>query len=138
MGLFDEVAGGVLKQVLSNPSVRNNLLQVITSYIGSSESGGLGGLVEQFSRKGLGDAVSSWVGSGENLPISPEQISQVLGSGEIGRIAEQLGVSSEETSSGLAEVLPQVVDKLTPEGAVPSDDLLNQGLSLLMNNFFDK
>ena len=138
MGLFDEVAGGILKQVFSSSSVQNNLLQVITGYLQSSESGGLGGLVEQFKEKGLGDAVSSWVGTGENLPISAEQISQVLGSGEISRIAEQLGVSPEETSDGLAAVLPQVVDKLTPEGSVPSDDLLSQGLSLLADKFLGK
>jgi len=138
MGLFDEVAGGMLKQVFSSSSVQNNLLQIITSYLQSSESGGLGGLVEQFNEKGLGDTVSSWVGSGENLPISADQISQVLGSGEITRIAEQLGVSPEETSGGLAEVLPQVVDRLTPEGSVPSDDLLSQGLSLLADKFLGK
>jgi uncharacterized protein YidB (DUF937 family) len=138
MGLFDEVAGGILKQVFSSSSVQNNLLQVITGYLQSSESGGLGGLVEQFKEKGLGDAVSSWVGTGENLPISAEQISQVLGNGEISRIAEQLGVSPEETSDGLAAVLPQVVDKLTPEGSVPSDDLLSQGLSLLADKFLGK
>jgi uncharacterized protein YidB (DUF937 family) len=138
MGLFDEVAGGILKQVFSSSSVQNNLLQIITSYLQSSESGGLGGLVEQFNEKGLGDTVSSWVGSGENLPISADQISQVLGSGEITRIAEQLGVSPEETSGGLAEVLPQVVDRLTPEGSVPSDDLLSQGLSLLADKFLGK
>ena len=138
MGLFDDVAGGILKQVFSSSSVQNNLLQIITSYLQSSESGGLGGLVEQFNEKGLGDTVSSWVGSGENLPISADQISQVLGSGEISRIAEQLGVSPEETSGGLAEVLPQVVDRLTPEGSVPSDDLLSQGLSLLADKFLGK
>ena len=138
MGLFDDVAGGILKQVFSSSSVQNNLLQIITSYLQSSESGGLGGLVEQFNEKGLGDTVSSWVGSGENLPISADQISQVLGSGEITRIAEQLGVSPEETSGGLAEVLPQVVDRLTPEGSVPSDDLLSQGLSLLADKFLGK
>jgi uncharacterized protein YidB (DUF937 family) len=138
MGLFDEVAGGILKQVFSSSSVQNNLLQIITGYLQNSESGGLGGLVEQFKEKGLGDAVSSWVGTGENLPISAEQISQVLGSGEISRIAEQLGVSPEETSDGLAAVLPQVVDKLTPEGSVPSHDLLSQGLSLLADKFLGK
>ena len=91
-----------------------------------------------FSDGGLDDLMSSWVGQGENLPISPEQIMQILGSGQIGQVAQQLGVSSEEASSGIAEMLPQVVDKLTPEGSIPSDDLLQQGLGLLADHFFKK
>ncbi len=138
MGLFDEVAGGLLKQVLSSRSAQTGLLEMIMGLLKGSESGGLEGMAQTFNEKGLGDIMSSWIGKGENLPISPEQILQVLGSGQLQQIAEKLGVSSEEASSGLAEMLPQIVDKLTPEGSLPSGDLLNQGLRLITDKLFGK
>ena len=67
----------------------------------SSGSGGIDGLVKTFNENGLGEVMSSWIGKGENLPISPEQIQQVLGSGQVQQIAEKLGVSPDEASSGL-------------------------------------
>jgi uncharacterized protein YidB (DUF937 family) len=138
MGLFDEVAGGLLKQVFSSPEAQGGMLEAITGLLRSSKSGGIEGLMSSFSDKGLGEVVSSWIGNGENLPISPEQIQQVLGSGQVQQIAEKLGVSSGEASSGLAEMLPRIVDKLTPEGSLPNQDLLHQGLSMIADQFFGK
>jgi uncharacterized protein YidB (DUF937 family) len=82
--------------------------------------------------------MSSWIGTGENRSISPEQIQQVLGSGQVQQIAERLGISSDDASSGLAKILPQVVDKLTPNGSVPNDDVLSQGLSQIAGKLFGK
>ncbi len=113
-------------------------MEIITGLLKSSESGGLQGLAETFNEKGLGEVMSSWIGKGENLPISPEQIQQVLGSGQVQQIAEKLGVSSEEASSGLAEMLPQIVDKLSPEGSLPTQDLLQQGLGMIADKLFGK
>jgi len=138
MGLFDEVAGGLLKNVLAGQGGQGGMLEIITSLLKSSESGGLQGLAETFSDKGLGDVMSSWIGKGENLPISPEQIQQVLGSGQVQQIAEQLGVSPDEASSGLAEMLPKIVDKLSPEGSLPTQDLLQQGLGMIADKLFGK
>ena len=138
MGLFDEVAGGILKKVLSSQDSQGGLLEVIMGLLKSSESGGLQGLAETFNEKGLGELMSSWIGKGENLPISPEQIQHVLGSSQIRQIAEKLGVSPDEASSGLAEMLPQLVDKLTPEGSLPSQDLLHQGLGMIADKLFGK
>jgi uncharacterized protein YidB (DUF937 family) len=138
MGLFDEVAGGLLKQVFSSQGAQTSLLEAITGLLKGSESGGLEGLAQTFNEKGLGDIISSWIGTGENLPISPEQIRQVLGSDQVQHIAEKLGVSSDEASSGLAEMLPQIVDKLTPNGSLGSSDLLNQGLSMITEKLFGK
>jgi len=138
MGLFDEVAGGLLKKVFSGESAQAGLLEVVTDLLKGSESGGLEGLAQTFNEKGLGDIMSSWIGTGENLPISPEQIREVLGSGQIQQIAEKLGVSPDEASSGLAEMLPQIVDKLTPGGSLASSDLLNQGLSMITDKLFGK
>ncbi len=111
---------------------------MIMGLLKGSESGGLQGLVETFNEKGLGEVMSSWIGKGENLPISPEQIQQIFGSGQVQQIAEKLGVSPDEASSGLAELLPQIVDKLTPEGSVPNQDLLHQGLGILADKLFGK
>lgn len=104
------------------------LAQVLTS-----QPGGLGGLISQFERAGLGQVAQSWVGTGANLPISADQISQVLGGGgPLGQIAAQLGLSHADTASQVAQVLPQVVDRLTPQGALPAGGLdISQVLSML-------
>jgi uncharacterized protein YidB (DUF937 family) len=138
MGLFDEVAGGLLKNILGGQAGQGGMLEIITGLLNSSESRGLQGLAEAFNGKGLGEVMSSWISKGENLPISPEQIQQVLGSGQIQQIAEKLGVSRDEASSGLAEMLPQIVDKLTPEGSLPTQDLLHQGLGMIADKLFGK
>ena len=138
MGFFDEMAGGLLKQVFSSQGSQTGLMEVITGLVKGSEAGGLEGLAQTFNEKGLGEVISSWIGTGENLPISPEQIQQVLGSGQVQQIAEKLGVSSDQASHALAEMLPQVVDKLTPGGSLASGDLLEQGLNLIKDKLLGK
>jgi len=86
---------------------------------GAGGLGGLGGLIEAFQRNGMGDQVQSWVGTGQNLPISGDQLQQVLGNDLLAGIARQLGQSPAEASSGLAGVLPDLIDKLTPQGQLP-------------------
>jgi uncharacterized protein YidB (DUF937 family) len=81
--------------------------------------GGLGGLVAQFQKAGLGEVVGSWIGTGHNLPISGDQLGSVLGPDVIGQLAQQLGLSHGEAQSQLSQILPQVVDKLTPNGQLP-------------------
>ena len=82
------------------------------------KAGGLGDLVEQFKSKGLGDVVSSWVSTGENKPISPAQVTQALGNDQVQGIATKLGISKDEAAAKLSEILPKVVDKLTPTGSI--------------------
>ncbi len=86
---------------------------------GGGANGGLGDLMARFQQGGLGDVLGSWIGTGQNLPVSADQLSNVLGSDMLGSIASQLGVTHGEAASQLSEVLPQVVDKLTPDGQVP-------------------
>jgi uncharacterized protein YidB (DUF937 family) len=97
------------------------------------QNGGLPGLIGKFQQAGLGQQVGSWVGTGQNLPISAEQLQQVLGSGQIAQIAQQLGLSHGETGNGLAQALPQIIDKLTPAGQISADhsDMLKQALAAL-------
>jgi uncharacterized protein YidB (DUF937 family) len=87
--------------------------------------GGLGGILEQFQRAGYGDQAHSWVGTGPNLPISPEVIAQVFGRDGLAQIASQAGLSEQQASAGLTEVFPEVVDRLTPQGEVPDLDALS-------------
>lgn len=94
---------------------------------GGGAAGGLPGLLEKFQRGGLGDVASSWVGTGENLPISPSQLEGALGSDLLGNLARQFGLSPGDAASQLSEVLPGVVDKLTPEGRLPSGDFSDIG-----------
>ncbi|MBL8331010.1 MAG: DUF937 domain-containing protein [Rubrivivax sp.] len=89
---------------------------------------GLGQLVEQFQRGGLGDVVGSWVSTGQNLPISPDQLGQVLGNERISGMASQLGMNQGDLLGQLSQLLPEVVDKLTPGGQIPQQaDLGNLG-----------
>jgi uncharacterized protein YidB (DUF937 family) len=93
--------------------------------------GGLGALLERFQQKGHGDEMQSWIGTGENRPITPDALSQVFDGNELSQIASQAGVSEDEARVGLSALLPQIVDQLTPEGRVPDDDQLSSRLDEL-------
>lgn len=129
MGLLDSVVGALAG---GQSGGDNPLLNIVMQLINNPQAGGLGGLVQSFQQGGLGEIVNSWVSSGQNLPISAEQIQAVLGGGKLQDIAAQLGVSPAQASGSLADLLPQVVDKLTPNGQLPEGgDLLAQGMDLL-------
>jgi uncharacterized protein YidB (DUF937 family) len=116
MGLLDNLENQAVSSVLgksSNP-LATNLLQMI-----QSQPGGLQGLVQSFHEKGLGGIASSWVGTGQNLPISADQIHQVLGSDKVKQLAAAAGISPDLAGSSIAQLLPTLVDKLTPNGQVP-------------------
>ena len=89
--------------------------------------GGLGGLMEKFNNAGMGDAAKSWVGTGENAPISGDQIGQVLGGDMMGDLAAKLGMSQGDAAGSLAQMLPGLIDKLTPNGQAPTGGLGNSG-----------
>lgn len=109
----------------------DDLMEQVLGLINNPETGGLDGLIDTFKNKGLGDAISSWIGTGENQPVSGEQIAHVLGTETIQRISAALGLSDAEASRQLAALLPQVIDRLTPDGTVPKGGLLERGLHLL-------
>ena len=81
--------------------------------------GGLGSLVERFQQNGHGDVINSWVGSGQNQPITPDQLHQALGPDAVNNLSRMTGVSSQDLVSELSRVLPGIVDKLTPQGRMP-------------------
>ena len=135
MGLLDGMAKGLLGKVLGGGSSQNPLMNVVLGLINNPQTGGLQGLIQTFQEKGLGDAMSSWIGTGENQPVSGDQIQHALGSNLIEQIAQQIGSSKSEVSGGLANFLPQVIDKLTPNGKLPEGDQLSQGLEMLKKSF---
>jgi len=127
MGILDSIAG----QILGGGKTQNSLVNAIMSMLGNQQAGGLVGLVEQLNSKGLGDIVNSWVSTGKNLPITPEQIQEGLGEKTISKLASQAGISPEDVSSQLTKLLPQVVDKLTPDGKISQNDIMSKGMDLL-------
>ncbi len=134
MGLLDELAGGLGK--LFGGGEKNKLFESVMGLINNPQTGGLSGLAQMFKDKGLGDAISSWISTGQNLPVSADQIKQALGADQIQQISENVGVSQEEASKGLAGLLPEIIDKLTPDGKVPEGDVVAQGLNKLKSKLF--
>jgi len=117
MGLLDNLENQALGNVLggsSNP-LATGLLQMI-----QNQPGGLQGLVQSFENKGLGGVAASWVGTGPNAPVTSDQIHQVLGSDQVKALAAKAGISPDMAGSAIAQLLPGIVDKLTPNGQVPA------------------
>jgi len=112
---------------LGHPGVVNALLGLLGSQGGA---GGLSGLVQMFEQQGLGHLVGSWIGNGQNLPISAQQLESVLGSDRLGQLAQQAGIPADQAGSMLASALPGLVDRLTPTGTA-DHGLLEEGLSFL-------
>jgi uncharacterized protein YidB (DUF937 family) len=102
---------------------------------GGGGLGGLGGLLEQMRRAGYAEQAKSWVGTGANLPISPEVIAQIFGRDGLSQIASQAGLTESEASVGLSAILPDVVDRLTPKGNVPDLDALAASVDDLARRF---
>ena len=128
MGLFDSVAGAVLGKLGGE---QGGMAQMAIELL--NQHGGLSGVLDKLKEGGLGSQVASWVGTGENLPISAEQISQVLGNSQLAEMAAKFGITPDVLAGQLAQHLPGVVNKLTPDGTVPSDTsgILGQLMGML-------
>lgn len=136
MGLFDSVLGAVLGgQQNSNTAGGLNmaallpvLAPILTNMLANNGAqGGLGGLAAKFNQAGMGDVLNSWVGSGQNQPISGDQLTQVLGHDTMGQIASQLGMGHGDAAGTLSQILPGLIDQLTPHGQAPAGGLGNAG-----------
>jgi uncharacterized protein YidB (DUF937 family) len=115
-GINDAVGG-----LVSGGSAEvQKLLGPLTEMIESS--GGLNGLIEKLKSSGLGDQVSSWVGTGENAKIDPTKLTQALGTEQIAALAQKAGVTVEQAQQGITDLLPGVIDKLSPAGQLPGAD----------------
>lgn len=134
MGLFDQMMGGVLNTVLSqaassgglggllNSAMSGPLAQAVPGLLdkalANTSFGSLDGLLGQLQQAGLGEQVASWLSSGPNAPVSAEQITAALGSTGIGQLAAAAGLSPDTLPNLLAEYLPQVIDRLSPDGVL--------------------
>lgn len=135
MGLLDQVSGA-LGQVATNQGkggVSAMLVQQLISLL--SQPGALANLMSAFQKAGLGDILQSWVGTGQNLPISADQVRQVLGSGTLSSLAKHVGIGEGDAANALTSLLPQVIDKVTPGGSVPAPNELG-GLMASVGGLF--
>ena len=135
MSLLDDVlrevsgaSGGA-----SDPSQHSLATDLLGMLSGGGMSKGLGGLVDMFNQKGLGDIVQSWVSTGQNLPISADQIQAVLGSAQVQALAAKAGIDASRASQVIAQILPQLVDRATPNGQLPAGGILDA-----ISGFFKK
>ena len=108
MGLFDGVLGGV---------VGAGMVSVVNGII--EKHGGVQGIVNEFEKNGLGATVKSWVGTGPNDPVSPADVHRVLGPDLLQQLSARSGLPVQELVEKLAQVLPQAVDRMTPDGTIP-------------------
>ena len=125
-----------IQSALGGGDKKDDLMSTVTSLLGGQ--GGLQNLIGQFTQKGLGDLIGSWVGTGKNLPVSGEQLQNVLGKDTINNLASKLGIDGGALTSQLKNLLPDVVDKLTPNGKVPEGDIMSQATDLLGGLFGKK
>jgi len=143
MGLLDGLLGQVMGGMLGGGQMQmpgqsplpgqaqSPLLMMLLQLL--QQNGGLQGVLGKLQQSGYGQQAQSWIGTGQNMPIDAGALSQIFGHGQLGQIAQQLGVSQEEAAGGLAQMLPQVVDQMTPQGQVPDNhsDLVNEALAML-------
>jgi len=134
MGLLDGLLGSVLGGTTGGSAgvaQQNPLLRIALQIL--QQNGGLQGVLGKFQQAGYAEQAQSWVSTGQNMPIDADALQQVLGQGELGQIAQQLGMSRGEAAGGLASMLPQIIDQMTPQGQVPDNhsDMVSQALAML-------
>jgi len=130
MSLFDQLVG-LATQAVSQGQLSGLTTQVV-NMLGDQRSGGIDGLTQRFQQHGLGDLISSWVGTGANQPITVEQLTNAIGTDRINALAGKVGLSPDQASAALTQVLPTLIDRLTPDGKIPPPaDVLQAGLNLL-------
>jgi uncharacterized protein YidB (DUF937 family) len=152
MGILDALIGNVLGSALGGNQRQDPLGSVLGGLAGGNraqsgnlllqvallllrQNGGLEGVLGRFRQGGLGRQADSWVGTGQNMNISADQLQEIFGSSTMNDLASQLGVPQEQAGSTMAQLLPELINQLTPQGQVPqnSDDEIAQGLSMLAN-----
>jgi uncharacterized protein YidB (DUF937 family) len=140
MGLLDSLlqsgaVGSLAKNVVSNPSV----IAAVTSFLSPDDNsvgannGGLGGILNTLRDAGLGKAADSWVGSGANEAISPEQLEAALGGDTVRQFAQRAGVEERQSAGVLADLLPELINQMTPRGQVPQGNDLSGLLKQLIS-----
>jgi uncharacterized protein YidB (DUF937 family) len=131
LSMLSNRGGGAMSRG-AMPQGGGGLGDILGQVLGGGQSGGgmggLGGLIEQMQRTGYGDQARSWVGTGQNMPIQPDALDQIFGQGGVEEIARRAGVTPREASEGMSELLPEVVNHMTPQGDLPDGDQLTQSV----------
>ncbi|WP_194723443.1 YidB family protein [Noviherbaspirillum malthae] len=134
MGLLDKAFDMLGDNHLPLMDSRTRLLQAALALIANNgQTGGLHGLVEKFQEAGLGSVIRSWISAGPNVALTATQMERVLGEGHLQQIAEETGYTEHEAAEHLSEMLPDLIDQLTPSGQVPQGGLGN--MSALLDHF---
>jgi len=154
MGLLDGILGNVLGSSLGGNRTQSQTQDPLSSILGGltgrsgggtgnillqlalsmlQQQGGLEGVLGKFRQAGMGAQADSWVGTGRNMNISPNQLEQVFGSGALNDIASKLGMPQDQAGSAISQVLPELINQLTPQGKVTpdSENSVAEGLEAL-------
>jgi uncharacterized protein YidB (DUF937 family) len=119
MSLFSNLVEAVLTGFGNPDSPQAKIAHTLLERFQANDGGGLNALVHKLEANGLGEVVHSWIGTGTNRPITPEQLQSALGSDWIQQIAARVGLSPDVISAHLSEILPKIIDRLTPAGELP-------------------
>ncbi len=117
MGLFDQLIGGAVGQMLGGGKSQGGMLDMVMKLV-QNYPGGIQGLVNQFTQAGFGQQAQSWVGTGQNMPIAPADLMKVFGQSQLQSFGQQANLDATQTAGGLAAVLPEIINQLTPKGQV--------------------
>lgn len=109
----------ILSAIFGSGKTKQIVMDVIQSQIVGKDGGGISSIVEELTKKGLGDAVQSWVSSGKNLPVNPKDLGDALGSDRLNDLAKQSGLSVDTFTKHLSKLLPKIIDQMTPGGKLP-------------------
>jgi uncharacterized protein YidB (DUF937 family) len=133
MGLFDEILGSVVgTREAERKKQSSSLISGLLDLLDEPETGGVQGLAQRSQGQGLGELVASWIGTGRNREISPRQVEDLLGARRVEALGQSAGLAGPLAAGAIAALLPVLIDKLTPDGAVPTDNEVQQrGRALL-------
>lgn len=130
-GMIGKLAG----QLSGGSSYNDKLIGATAKLISGADVGGLSGITQMFAQRGHADTVNSWVSTQRNRAISPNDVRDVLGQERVRAVANEAGVSEQEASQGLSNILPQLVDQMTPDAKIPDGDGANATLAQLASYF---
>ena len=133
MGLLDTLVNTATSALAQNQGAAQgqgaNAIEMLQGL--AQQHGGMGGLLDTLRQQGLGSHVDSWIGTGQNMPVSAQHIIDALGQGPLAQVAQRFGIDPQQAAAHIAEILPKAVDHLSPNGQLPGGDLLGSAMQLL-------